>query len=114
MFVTGIDLGSTFSGFAWSDQHNWINVRNNMYISGRMISQKCPSVLLLNPDKSFLAFGYEAQRVFKDLREDSYSDSDSSDSNSQDETGYITTKTWRNYYYFPDFKMFLQKKKVSC
>ena len=113
MCVAGIEFGTTYSGIAFSWKSDWMNVHTVPLNADHFSSSKCPSVLLLNPDKSFLAFGYGAQRVFMDLREDSYSDSDSSDSNSQEETVYKGNEDWRNYY-FLDLKKMLPNKNVSC
>lgn len=112
--VAGIDFGTTFSGYAFSFKHNWKRVHHSLYNSGNFLSSKGPSILLLKPDKSFLAFGFGARNTYLDLREDSTSDSDSSDSDSQEETECIAKEEWRNYYYFHDFKMLLLNKNVSC
>lgn len=113
MYVAGIDFGTTFSGLAFSWKDDWLRVHLEWSTSHQWASSRSPSVLLLNPDKSFLAFGYQAQNVFIDLREDSTSDSDSSDSDSQEETGNAAKENWRNYYYFHDFKMLLLNENVS-
>ena len=111
--VAGIDFGTTLSGYAFSFKQNWKRVHHSLYVSDKFVSSKCPSSLLLKPDKSFLAFGYGARYTYDDLRENSTIDSDSSDSDSQEEAGCITKEEWRNYYYFSDFKMSLLNKNVS-
>nr|XP_022286221.1 heat shock 70 kDa protein 12A-like isoform X3 [Crassostrea virginica]XP_022286222.1 heat shock 70 kDa protein 12A-like isoform X3 [Crassostrea virginica] len=108
--VAGIDFGTTFSGYAFSLTFEWRSVHHIVHNSQRFVLSKCPSILLLKPDKSFLAFGYEARNIYMNLREDSTSDSDSSDSDSQEETECIAKEEWRNYYYFHDFKMLLLNK----
>ena len=113
LIVAGIDFGTTFSGYAFSFKHNWKRVHNSVDICDRFVSSKCPSILLLKPDKSFLAFGFIARTTYVDLREYSTIDSDSSDSDSQEEAGCVTKEEWRNYYYFCDFKMSLLNKNVS-
>lgn len=112
--VAGIDFGTTLSGYAFSFKHNWKIVHHSLHYSNKFVSSKGPSILLLKPDKSFLAFGFGAINTYSDLREDSTSDSDSSDSDSQEETECIAKKEWRNYYYFHDFKMLLLNENVSC
>lgn len=115
MCVAGIDIGTTYSGFAYSFRNDWIRVRINAPFLGKtFLSSQCPSVLLLKPDKSFVAFGFEAQQVFIDLKEDSSPDSDSLKFDSTEDTGYKAKKTWEKYYYFHDFKMLLLNKNVSC
>ena len=112
--VAGIDFGTTLSGYAFSFTSEWRKVHHKTYFSAGFPSSKGPSILLLKPDKSFLAFGFEARNIYLNLREDSTSDSDSSDSDSQEETECISKEEWRNYYYFHDFKMLLLNKNVSC
>ena len=107
-FVAGIDFGTTFSGYAFSNKSAWKSIYQKRNCFRSFLPYKDRTVLLLKPDKSFLAFGFEAVDIYSNLREDSTSDSDSPDSDSQDET------EWRNYYYFHDFKMLLLNKNVSC
>jgi len=52
---------------------------------------KTPTCLLLNPDKSFNSFGYEAQDRYAELEEEEA----------------------REYYYFENFKMILHNDQVS-
>ena len=114
-WVAGIDFGTTFSGFAFSHKYDWKRVAfgSNQSLGQNYVSSKSPNILLLNPDKSFLAFGSEAFDIYVNLREDYTSDSDSSDSDLKEEAGSITKEEWRNYYYFRDFKMSLLNKNVS-
>ena len=114
LIVAGIDIGTTLSGYAFSFKQDWKRVHHSLYFSDKFVSSKGASILLLKPDKSFLAFGFGAIYTYLDLREDSTSDSDSSDSESQEETECIAKEEWRNYYYFHDFKMLLLNKNVSC
>ena len=114
LYVAGIDIGTTLSGYAFSFKHDWKGMHHSVHVNDTFVSSKGPNILLLKPDKSFLAFGFEARNIYLNLREDSTSDSDSSDSDSQEETECIANEEWRNYYYFHDFKMLLLKKKVSC
>ena len=52
---------------------------------------KTPTCLLLNPDKSFNSFGYEAQDRFAELED----------------------KETQEYFYFEKFKMILHSDEVS-
>lgn len=78
------------------------------------MSSKAPTTLLLNPDKTFLAFGYGAENIFMEMtseNESLESDSDS-DSDSQEKTENKTNKKWEEYYYFNRFKMLLHEDTV--
>lgn len=95
LIVAAIDFGTTYSGYAYSFRHEYnadpmkISAHTNWVAgSGGLMSLKTPTVLLLKPDKTFMAFGYEAEDAYKELAED-------------DEH--------RDYYYFRRFKMLLHK-----
>ena len=77
------------------------------------MSLKAPTALLLNPDKSFCAFGNGAENTFKDMTGDNDSDSDSdSDSDFPKEAETKPKKNWKSYYFFQRFKMLLHEEKV--
>lgn len=113
MLVAAIDFGTTYSGYAFSWKSEWRKIHHANYMGGRFLSSKTPSILLLNPDKSFCAFGYGAENTFKDLVyvTNHASDSDS-DSDSEKETQTTLNKNWNEYYYFHRFKMLLHKDEV--
>lgn len=72
------------------------------------MSSKAPTTLLLNPDKSFLAFGYEAENIYRENAENFTSDSDS-ESDEQRKPKF----NCKDLYYFQRFKMLLHENKVS-
>lgn len=95
VLVAAIDFGTTFSGYAFSFRHQFKDDPTNC--SGRIWkanigSFKTPTCILLKPDKSFAAFGYDA--------EDKYSQLASDDEH-------------RNWYYIKHFKMRLHDETVS-
>ncbi|XP_061183996.1 heat shock 70 kDa protein 12A-like [Saccostrea echinata] len=92
LFVAAIDFGTTYSGYAFSAKHEWTKVKTNIWPSSNQMSSKTPTALLLNPDKTFNSFGYEAEKSYADLAE-------------EDEDEY------KNYYYFHRFKMLLHNCK---
>lgn len=67
--------------------------------------------MLLNPDKSFQAFGYGAENTFMEMTAKHSSDSES-DSDSQEETDTTPKEEWKKYYYFHRFKMLLHNDEV--
>nr|XP_022291093.1 heat shock 70 kDa protein 12A-like isoform X2 [Crassostrea virginica] len=113
LLVAAIDFGTTYSGYACSWKSEWRKIHHANYMGGRFLSSKTPSILLLNPDKSFCAFGYGAENTFKDLVyvTNHASDSDS-DSDSGKETQTTLNKNWNEYYYFHRFKMLLHKDET--
>lgn len=72
------------------------------------MSCKAPTTLLLNPDKSFFAFGYEAENIYRENAEKITSDSDS-----ESEEQNKPKLNCKNLYYFQRFKMLLHENKVS-
>ena len=78
--VCAIDFGTTFSGYSYSpiveyeyDPLN-ISVPNWDAPSSVQISYKTPTTLLLDKDKNFVAFGYEAENKYAELAEDEEND----------------------------------------
>ncbi|XP_045161272.2 heat shock 70 kDa protein 12A-like [Mercenaria mercenaria] len=73
LFVTAIDLGTTYSGWAYSTLNEPDKVHaNQAWFAGvgALASLKTPSCILLTPKKEFSAFGYEAETKFASLAED--------------------------------------------
>ncbi|XP_060571962.1 heat shock 70 kDa protein 12A-like [Ruditapes philippinarum] len=73
LLVAAIDFGTTYSGYAFSfrDKPNDIHTNPN-WVAGseKLMSLKCPSSVLLKPDKTFHSFGFEAENKYSDLAED--------------------------------------------
>ena len=97
--VAAMDFGTTYSGYAYSLTHEYESDPTKVFAhtkwvagSQQLISLKTPSILLLNPDKSFKSFGYEAENDYGDL---------AAECNHKD------------YYYFRRFKMLLYNAEVS-
>lgn len=111
MLVAAIDFGTTYSGYAFSFKHEWRKVQVPACFSDAFVSSKAPTALLLNPDKSFCAFGYGAENTFKDMTTEEDSDTDS-DSDSVEEPKTKPKKNWKEHYYFRRFKMLLHKDEV--
>ena len=92
--VVAIDFGTTFSGFAFAFNHRdgekGIHMNKEWGTDQGYATMKAPTCLLLNPNKSFNSFGYEAQDRFAELEEEEA----------------------REYYYFEKFKMVLHKDEV--
>lgn len=93
--VVAIDFGTTFSGFAFAFNHQegetGIHMNKDWGTDQGYSMLKTPTSLLLNPDKSFNSFGFEAQDRFAEL---------------EDEQA-------QEFYYFQYFKMMLHNSEVS-
>ena len=93
--LVAIDFGTTFSGFAFSfnykEGEKGIHMNKEWGADQGFSTLKTPTCLLLNPDRSFNSFGYEAQDRYAELEEEEA----------------------REYYYFENFKMILHNDQVS-
>ncbi|XP_022801901.1 heat shock 70 kDa protein 12A-like isoform X2 [Stylophora pistillata] len=91
--VVAIDFGTTFSGFAFAfnnkDGEKSIHMNKEWGTDQGYSTMKTPTCLLLNPDKSFNSFGYEAQDRYADLEEEEAC----------------------QYFYFDSFKMILHNNE---
>ncbi|CAC5389012.1 unnamed protein product [Mytilus coruscus] len=56
--VAALDLGTTYSGFAFSTRQNPLDIQH---------VEKVPTCLLLSPDKEFVGFGNDAIRIYSEL-----------------------------------------------
>ena len=95
--VVAIDIGTTYSGYAWSfsgtkDTINAMQTTDPYRPEGSVMTTKVPTTLLLDPDENFDSFGHAAMKKYnKDLDEDEQKD----------------------WYYFERFKMKLHTDTVS-
>lgn len=71
------------------------------------MSRKTPTTLLLNPDQSFCAFGYEAENKFSKMAEIE------NNSESDDEVKNVKKEKCSDYHYFQKLTMILHEKYVS-
>lgn len=100
--VAAFDFGPTDSGSAFSWRSKWREVVVvNLQQNGLIMKNKAPTTLLLNPDQSFCAFGYEAENIFSDMEE--------KDSESDDEAVNFSKENCSNYYYFQKLSKFLHE-----
>jgi hypothetical protein len=96
LIAAAIDFGTTYTGFAYSFKHdpkhfiisNW----TGDYV--RIATDKAPTCVLLSPDQKFIAFGYRAEEIYKDLLEEDIESAE-------------------DYFFFERFKMKLYQTKVS-
>ena len=71
--VCAIDLGTTYSGYAYAEKREYqydplnITVPNWFDPSPNTFSNKIPTTLLLDKDQSFVAFGCEAENTYAEL-----------------------------------------------
>lgn len=99
MVVAAIDLGTTFSGYAFSFrsdfQTNPLKIFTNDWTAEGVHNAelKAPSVVLLNPDRTFNSFGYRAQSTYADLLDE--------------------PENAAKYYFLQHFKMQLHNREIS-
>ena len=92
LIVAAIDFGTTYSGYAFSFKDDYkkdpTKISANNWVAGSrcLVSMKAPSTILLDENKKFVAFGYEAEDQYSDLTLDG---------------------DHEKYYYFRRFKMLL-------
>lgn len=79
LVIAAIDLGTTYSGYAYTFKHelerersakDMCKVLSNTWQSGSsagLISHKTPTSLLLTKDGEFDSFGYKAEKNYMDL-----------------------------------------------
>lgn len=93
--IVAIDIGTSYSGYAYSDIKNnedMINLNEWIGSYGYDKTAKAPSVVLLNEDRSLNSFGYEAERNYAKK---------------------VNDKTHLKKYRFRNFKMKLYHEKVN-
>ena len=98
LLVAAIDIGTTYSGYAFSFRHDFekdpckVSSHNWTAASRGLVSLKTPTSILLNPQKEFECFGYDAEDRYNSLaKEDLHHD----------------------WYYFKEFKMMLHGTLVN-
>ncbi|XP_076106868.1 heat shock 70 kDa protein 12B-like isoform X2 [Mytilus galloprovincialis] len=97
LYVAAIDFGTTYSGYAFSSRTDFkrdpLEIHANQSWnagSTQLASLKTPTSLLLDSDKKFVAFGYEAENEYADL---------------------ISDQLHEDYFYFSRIKMYLYQNK---
>ncbi|XP_071142703.1 heat shock 70 kDa protein 12B-like [Mytilus edulis] len=97
LLVAAIDFGTTYSGYAFSMRDTYktdplkIHANQAWNAGGRqLLSLKTPTCLLLNSNKEFDSFGYEAENKYAEL---------------------VMDGEQEDYYYFHRFKMSLHNNK---
>ena len=91
LFVAAIDIGTSYSNYAFSNKADWAKVCASDWTGGKLISNKVLTAILLNSDKTFNCFGYDAEAKYFELAEE---------------------KEHTEYFYFHRFKKALEKHKV--
>lgn len=92
--VVAIDFGTTYSGYAYSFRNDFLKDKSRLltvtenWNSGELLSDKTPTTLLLDKDKNFVDFGYEAETKY----------------------GTMSEEERKEHYYFRRFKMTLYDK----
>lgn len=81
--VASLDLGTTYSGFAFSTRQNPLDIHH---------VDKVPTCLLLSPNKEFVGFGNDAIRIYTEL---------------------VKTGQHTGHYFLQKFKMDLYENEVN-
>ncbi|XP_071127599.1 heat shock 70 kDa protein 12A-like [Mytilus edulis] len=102
LFVAAFDFGTTYSGYAFSLRTAPDSIYTCNWENNNVLYRKAPTSILLNKNKDFVAFGFEAERKYIASLENDDWDSDDSDQETTDE-----------YRYFKWFKMKLHKQTLN-
>ncbi|XP_062593076.1 heat shock 70 kDa protein 12A-like [Saccostrea cucullata] len=94
LMVAAIDFGTTYSGYAYGMRHELEEDPPQLFCPhwqgrGSIISFKAPTTVLLDENKEFVAFGYDAEDQYADLAEE---------------------EKHEDHFYFYRFKMMLYEK----
>ncbi|VDI29366.1 Hypothetical predicted protein [Mytilus galloprovincialis] len=92
-YVAAIDFGTTYSGVAFSTRVDQMSIFTCDWKDSDLTSSKTPTSVLLNKQKEFVAFGYEADNKY-----------------TQD---IIPDEEMDDFYYFRRFKMTLHNKRLT-
>lgn len=91
LLFCAIDIGTSFSGYAFAPRENLTVTPSNIYASNwgsELLSAKAPTSLLLDPSMTFHSFGHDAVKKYAILAE---------------------KEQHAAWYFFKDFKMELYK-----
>lgn len=69
LLVIAIDFGTTYSGYAFSFKGHKGKILTKTH-GYTLCDDRIPTIVLLNPDKTFNSFGYEAQDTYSKLGEE--------------------------------------------
>lgn len=95
LITVAVDIGTAFSGFAFLSRKDFkinpLKVQCKIWPVGELGTLvKDKSIILLNNEKKYVAFGYEAEKMYNEMGIDQA----------------------KEHYYFAYFKMSLYKSKV--
>ncbi|XP_063415843.1 heat shock 70 kDa protein 12A-like [Mytilus trossulus] len=96
IFSAAIDLGTTYSGYAYSSKDDYTKeptkIHTNVWTASKLMSLKAPTAVLLDSSQAFVAFGYEAENMYSEL---------------------VSEGEHEDYYYFHNFKMLLHERRIT-
>lgn len=98
LFVAAIDFGTTYSGYAFSAKSTPNDIFTCNWKKSTLVSMKAPTAVLLDKEKNFVAFGFEAETTYLESLENDDSDSDDDDT---------------VFHYFDRFKMMLHNQVLT-
>ncbi|CAC5416772.1 unnamed protein product [Mytilus coruscus] len=89
-YVAAIDIGTTYSGFAFSSKVEQMSIYTYEWKDRDLTSSKTPTSVLLDNKKEFVAFGYQADNKYTQC--------------------IIPDEEMEDFYYFRRFKMRLHER----
>lgn len=101
LLVVAIDFGTSYSGYAYSSRDDFLTDASKVFtiqpcnsVGKSLMSFKTPTCLLVNENKEFVAFGYDAESQYAKV---------------------CASNEQSKYYYFKRFKMKLyQVSLILC
>lgn len=99
--TAAIDFGTSYSVYAYSWVSNWRQIQSKEWNSEYFYSSKASTSLILNPNQTFLASGYEAELKYFKSNED------------EDDEEKTPKKNINDYYFFPGFKDLLYNENLD-
>ena len=76
LMVCAIDIGTTYSGYAYSMRSDPMKIYCPHWTSGTstLASHKIPTTVLLDKNKKIVAFGYEAEKLYSEFVQEKEAD----------------------------------------
>lgn len=71
LYIIGVDFGTKFSAFGFSSNVDFkkdpVKIKTSLWSTGAHLSHKTPTTVLMNPDKTEVSFGSDAEKKYQQL-----------------------------------------------